>query len=201
MNVAVIDYGAGNLTSVLKGLRAVGAVPAVTADPETVARAAGIVVPGVGHFGATSAIGPDLRRSLLDASQRGTPVLGICLGLQFLFEGSAEAPGVAGLGLLEGECALLPAGAGLKIPHVGWNTLSIRRSSALLADVADATHVYFTHSYGAPVTDAAIATTQHGVQFAAAVERGNLFGVQFHPEKSAAAGLSILRSFVRIARC
>jgi glutamine amidotransferase len=201
VNVAVIDYGAGNLTSVMKGLRAAGATPMLTSDPGAIATAAAIVVPGVGHFGATTAIGEDLRRSLCDAARQNTPLLGICLGLQFLFNGSAEAPGVRGLGLLDGECSLLPSGAGLKVPHVGWNTLSIRRSSALLAGVDDGAHVYFTHSYAAPVTEASIATTDYGRPFAAVVERANVFGVQFHPEKSSEAGLQILRAFVRIARC
>lgn len=201
MNVVVIDYGAGNLTSVMKGLRAAGATPSLASDSASIAAASAIVVPGVGHFGATTAISEELRHSLCDAVRRGTPLLGICLGLQFLFNGSAEAPGVRGLGLLDGECALLPSGTGLKVPHVGWNTLSIRRSSALLADVEDGTHVYFTHSYGAPVTEATVATTDYGRPFAAVVERANVFGVQFHPEKSSEAGLQILRAFVRIARC
>ena len=198
--IAVVDYGAGNLTSVLKGLRAAGAAPVVTAEAPALSRADGIVVPGVGHFGATAAIGPALRNALLAAAAAGTPILGICLGLQFLFEGSTEATGVPGLGLLRGECALLPSSSDLKVPHVGWNTLSIRRTSTLLADLDDGAQVYFTHSYAAPVTEATVATTEHGVPFAAVVERGNVFGVQFHPEKSSDAGLRILRSFVQITR-
>ena len=201
MSIVVIDYGAGNLTSVMKGLRAAGAIPIVSNEPDRVAVADAIVVPGVGHFAATTAIGAELRATLLAAAHRGTPILGVCLGLQFLFEGSAEAPGVPGLGLLEGECFLLPAGPGVKVPHVGWNALAIQKQSSLLRDLADGTHVYFTHSYGAPVTGAAVATARHGLPFAAAVERGNLFGVQFHPEKSSDAGLRILRSFVTCASC
>jgi glutamine amidotransferase len=199
-SIVVVDYGAGNLTSVLKGLRAAGAAPVVTSDPAVIPRASGIVVPGVGHFGATTAITPELREALLAAAGTGTPILGICLGLQFLFDGSTEAPGVPGLGLIRGECALLPPSLGLKVPHVGWNTLSIRRTSAILAGLDDGAQVYFTHSYAAPVTDWTVATTEHGVPFAAAVERGNLFGVQFHPEKSSNAGLGVLRSFVQITR-
>jgi glutamine amidotransferase len=199
-HVVVIDYGAGNLTSVLKGLRAAGAFPVATADPAVASRADAIVIPGVGHFGATAAIAPDLRASLKRAADAGTPILGICLGLQFLFDASTEAPGVAGLGLLHGECSLLPGAAGIKIPHVGWNSLALRRPSRLLAGVEDGAQVYFTHSYAAPVTDATIATSEHGARFAAVVERERIFGVQFHPEKSADTGLAILRAFVEIAR-
>ena len=199
-DVAVIDYGAGNLTSVLKGLRAAGAAPVITADAAVVARAAAIVIPGVGHFGATTAIGAAMRQSIQSAAAAGTPVLGICLGLQFLFDGSTEAPGVPGLGLLRGECALLPSTGGLKIPHVGWNSLTMRRASRLLDGLRDEPQVYFTHSYAAPVTDAAVATTEHGAAFAAVVERGNVFGVQFHPEKSSQIGLHVLRAFVQIAK-
>ena len=200
MSIAVIDYGAGNLTSVIKGLRAAGAAAVVSSEPERVSAADAIVVPGVGHFGSTAAIGAELRAALLEAAQRGTPILGVCLGLQFLFEGSAEAPGVPGLGLLSGECFLLPSGPEVKVPHVGWNALAIQRASALLGDLAEGTHVYFTHSYGAPVTGATVATAHHGVPFAAVVERGNVFGVQFHPEKSSEPGLRILRSFVQISK-
>jgi len=198
--LAVIDYGAGNLTSVLKGLRAAGASPVVTCDPTTIAAAHAIVIPGVGNFAATSGIPPGVREAVLRAAGTGTPLLGICLGLQFLFEGSAEAPGVKGLGLLPGECSLLPAGAGVKVPHVGWNTLSISRPSTLLDGIAQGAQVYFTHSFAAPVTDATVASCTHAVAFAAVVERGNVFGVQFHPEKSSDTGLRILRSFVTITR-
>ena len=196
--IAVLDYGAGNLTSVLKGLRAAGASPIVTADPGSVARADAIVIPGVGHFGATAAIAADMRSTLLSAAEAGTPMLGICLGLQFLFTGSTEAPGVPGLGLLQGECSLLRGEPGVKIPHVGWNSLSFCGTSTLLAGIADGAQVYFTHSYAAPVTDAATALCEHGGTFAAVIERGRLFGVQFHPEKSAETGLQILRAFVQV---
>lgn len=199
--IAVVDYKAGNLTSVLKGLRAAGAAPVVTADPDAIAGADAIVIPGVGHFGATAAITPEVRRTLLDAAHGGTPILGICLGLQFLFEGSTEAPDVPGLALFRGTCSLLRAGGPVKIPHVGWNSLSILGPSTLLAGIADGAQVYFTHSYGAPVTDATIATCEHGGLFSAVVERSRVFGVQFHPEKSAGAGLDILGAFVRVARC
>lgn len=198
--IAVVDYGAGNLTSVLKGLRAAGAEPRVTASPADLVAASAVVIPGVGHFAATGALDRTMREALVAFASSGRPLLGICLGLQFLFEGSTEAPGVPGLGLLSGQCGLLPCAPDRKVPHVGWNTLSIRRPSALLDGLGDGTQVYFTHSYAAPVTDATIATTDYGVAFASVVQRANVFGVQFHPEKSSDAGVGILRAFVRIAR-
>ena len=194
---AVVDYKAGNLTSVLKALRAAGAAPAVTSDPNVIAGAAAIVIPGVGHFGATAAIDDPMRQAIVTSVRNGAPLLGICLGLQFLFQGSSEAPGVPGLGLLPGTCTRL--NGDVKVPHVGWNTLAVR-PSRLLREVNDSAHVYFTHSYAAPVTDATIATTEHGETFAAAVERDNVFGVQFHPEKSSETGLQILRTFVQISK-
>jgi glutamine amidotransferase len=134
----------------------------------------------------------------------GRPLLGICLGLQWLFEGSEEAPELAGLGVLHGRCTLLEGRAAgprpLKVPHVGWNTLRVRRTSVLLEGVPDGTHVYFTHSYAAPVTDATVATTPYGEEFASVVADGSVFGVQFHPEKSSAAGLRMLRNFVAVCR-
>ena len=195
--IALIDYGAGNLTSVRKGLAAVNAdifTPAAAADLE---RAAGIVIPGVGHFAATRAIDAPWRAAILGAVERNVPVLGICLGMQYLFEGSDEAPDAPGLGLIKGRCRVLPPS--VKVPHVGWNALSTRQQSRILKGVADATQVYFTHSYAPPITQAAAATTEHGVRFASVVEQGCLYGVQFHPEKSGDAGLRILRTFVQIS--
>ena len=195
MKVAVVDYQAGNLKSVMKGLSAANARPFLTADPAQIACADGVVIPGVGHFGATTAIGAAMRDAIHAAVDRGTPLLGICLGLQFLFDGSEEAPDVPGLGLLPGRCARLQGD--IKVPHVGWNTLEHRRDSRLLETSSDA-YVYFTHSYAAPVTEACVRSTTYGSTFASVVERGIVYGVQFHPEKSATYGIDILRSFVAL---
>ena len=194
--IALIDYRAGNLTSVRKALAAVGADVFTPATPSDLPGARGIIVPGVGHFGATRAIAAPWRDAIRDAVGRNVPLLGICLGLQYLFDASDEAPDVPGLGLLRGRCALLPRT--VKVPHVGWNDLRFERPSTLLEGIADRTQVYFTHSYAAPVTDATSATAEHGARFAAVVERDRVFGVQFHPEKSGDAGLRVLRSFVHL---
>ncbi len=198
--IALIDYGAGNLTSVRKGFRAAGAELMTPAAPADLAAATGIVVPGVGNFGATSALLGGWMDAIRTAVDRGVPLLGICLGMQWLFAGSDEAPDVAGLGVIAGRCTRLPQTAGLKVPHVGWNSLHRPRESRLLSGVPEATQVYFTHSYAAPVTPEAAAICAHGAPFAAAVERDHVFGVQFHPEKSSDAGIRILSNFVAAAR-
>ena len=195
--IALIDYGAGNLTSVRKGFAAVGAALYSPTSPIDVAHAAGIVVPGVGHFSTTAILGGSWRQAILRQIESGVPLLGICLGMQWLFQGSEEAPDVPGLGIIAGVCRRIDVQRPLKVPHVGWNSLSHRRPSSLLHDVQDGTHVYFTHAFAAPVTDECTATTTHGEPFAAAVERGRVFGVQFHPEKSSDAGLRVLLNFVR----
>lgn len=195
--IALIDYGAGNLTSVRKGLDAVGASVYTPSAASEIAGARALIVPGVGHIGATRALTDDWRRAISDAVTHGTPLLGICLGLQWLFESSEEAPDVAGLAAIRGRCERLPST--VKVPHVGWNALEIVRPSTLLNGVPDGTQVYFTHSYAAPVTDATVAVTRHGARFSAVVERDRIFGVQFHPEKSGEAGLCVLRNFVRLA--
>ena len=197
--IALIDYGAGNLTSVRKGFAAVGAPLFTPKAPSELTSACGIVVPGVGHFGATRAITDEWRRAIGAAVAGGTPLLGICLGLQWLFDGSDEAPDSPGLGAIEGMCARIDAKAPLKVPHVGWNTLELEGRVPLLDGVEDGTHVYFTHSFAAPVTSGCAATTTHGVTFSAVVSAGNVHGVQFHPEKSGPAGLRILQNFVGIA--
>ena len=211
--IALIDYGAGNLTSVRKALTALGANFATPARPEECSRFSALIVPGVGNFAATSALVGPWRDTIADTVRQGTPLLGICLGMQWLFEGSDEAPEVPGLGVLEGRVTRLRGNsdAGLKIPHVGWNALNFRRPSPrgadlsyprsqMLAGLDDGAHVYFTHSYAAPVTDACVAATTHGDTFASVVERGNVFGVQFHPEKSSDAGLRIIRNFLEVTR-
>jgi glutamine amidotransferase len=200
--IALIDYGAGNLTSVRKALTALGADFAIPARPEECARFSALIVPGVGNFAATSALVGPWRDTIAETVRRGTPLLGICLGMQWLFEGSDEAPEVPGLGVLEGRVTRLRGNpdAGLKIPHVGWNALDFRRTARILSGLEPRSHVYFTHSYAAPVTDACVAATTHGETFAAVVERGNVFGVQFHPEKSSDAGLQIIRNFLEAAR-
>jgi glutamine amidotransferase len=198
--IALIDYGAGNLTSVRKGFAAAGAELFTPADPSALSGASAIVVPGVGHFGATAALEAEWTAAIRRAAGTGTPLLGICLGMQWLFDGSDEAPGVGGLGAIPGMCTRLPrddSGA-LKVPHVGWNSLHRPRGSRLLDGIEDGSQVYFTHSYAAPVTPQSVATCTHGRTFAAAVEEGHIFGVQFHPEKSSAAGIRILRNFVGV---
>jgi glutamine amidotransferase len=194
--IALIDYGAGNLTSVRKALAAVSAPVFTPATPGELPGVSGIIVPGVGHFGATAAIAGPWREEIRRAVDAGVPLLGICLGLQYLFEGSEEAPGIAGLSVLSGRCTLLPPT--LKVPHVGWNTVDVTRPSRIVDGIRSGTSFYFTHSYAAPVTDACVAETTHSAPFAAVVERGRVFGAQFHPEKSGDAGLRVLRNFVAV---
>ena len=197
--IALVDYGAGNLTSVRKALTALGAEFATPASPAECMRCSALIVPGVGNFAATSALVGPWRDAIGSAVRSGTPLFGICLGMQWLFDGSTEAPDVPGLGVLTGMCARLDdQSRTLKIPHVGWNALDVTPDSRLLDGVAPGAYVYFTHSYAAPVTDAAVATTSHGTRFAAAVERGRIMGVQFHPEKSSDAGLRMIRNFVAL---
>jgi glutamine amidotransferase len=197
--IALIDYRAGNLTSVKKALAAIGADVFVPERPQDLARARGTIVPGVGHFGATRALDEEWRRAILDAVDRQRPLLGICLGLQWLFTGSDEAPDCPGLGLLEGRCYRLQgSGDGqLKVPHVGWNAVTLVRDSPSVDGVPSGSQMYFTHSYVAPVTDDTVACTDHGERFASIVARGVVSGVQFHPEKSGEVGLRVLRNFVR----
>lgn len=193
--IALLDYGAGNLASVARALEAVGASVRATRSARDLVAADAIVVPGVGHFSATDGIGDDTRSALL-ACARTKPLLGICLGLQFLFEGSEESPDRRGLGLLSGRCEILAASASVKVPHVGWNTVEPIGASRLLGGVPTEAAFYFTHSYAAPVTDACVARTEYTMPFAAVVEAGLVAGVQFHPEKSGRAGLQVLRNFL-----
>jgi glutamine amidotransferase len=265
--IALIDYGAGNQTSVRKALLAAGADVYTPSDPASLHSASAVVIPGVGHFAATASLDTTWRRAIADAIDAGTPLLGICLGMQWLFEGSDEEPGLAGLGYFAGRVRRLtseswgsaldgpesrpadssralsreagrhgesrPAEAGrharVKIPHVGWNVIEARHrpadSSRALSREAgrhertvgsgfsrtldtlhpafDALHgryAYFTHAYAAPVTDECAGITTHGAPFAAATARGQVWGVQFHPEKSGQTGLTLLKAFVELAR-
>ena len=247
--IALIDYGAGNLTSVRKALAYLGAPVTTPSAPADLDEAAGVIVPGVGNFEVTAALGDDWRAAIRGHIARGRPMLGICVGMQWLFDGSAEAPGHPGLELLPGTCRLITdeeeAGAArdrveqagghaaetagdapktggdakensgcsaraggnaanaagnagaFKVPHVGWNSLHRTRDSWLLEGVGEGDQVYFTHSYAAPVTESCVGSTRYGVEFAAAVERGAVGGVQFHPEKSSDVGLRILSNFLR----
>lgn len=199
--IALVDYGAGNLTSVRKALAAIGADAWTPSVPGELGRAHGIIVPGVGHFDSTRALTDEWRTAIRTMVDDGIPLLGICVGLQWLFDGSTEAPGVRGLGAFTGTCFHLASPKSqvpspLKVPHVGWNSIALPRRSRLMAGVKDGSQVYFTHSYAAPVTNDAAATTEYGVTFSAAVERDNVSGVQFHPEKSGDVGLKILSNWL-----
>ncbi|MEO7028027.1 MAG: imidazole glycerol phosphate synthase subunit HisH [Acidobacteriaceae bacterium] len=202
--VAIIDYRAGNLTSVVKALRYLGADDIViTQSPEEVRRADKIVLPGVGHFQSTQLLTDlGLTQATREAVAKGTPFLGICVGLQWLYEGSTEAPEIEGLGHFAGECERFPAtyeAQELKSPHVGWNSLEdIRADSQLLRSVAPGSFVYFTHSWRASLSADTVAATMYGGAFTSAVERGNVMGVQFHPEKSAEIGLRVLENFLSL---
>jgi imidazole glycerol phosphate synthase glutamine amidotransferase subunit len=200
--IALIDYGAGNLTSVRKALTALGAEYATPGSPEELQRFTALIVPGVGNFQATEALVGPWRDAIGAGVRAGKPLFGICLGMQWLFEGSDEAPDVPGLGVLPGRVTRLQGDAEqrLKIPHVGWNALDFRGAGRILTGLEPRAHVYFTHSFAAPVTDACVAATTHAETFAAVVERDNVFGVQFHPEKSSDAGLQIIRNFLEVAR-
>lgn len=194
--IALVDYGAGNLTSVRKALAAIDAEVWTPASPGELQKASGVIVPGVGHFQSTSALTGDWRRAIRSSLDRGVPLLGICVGLQWLFEGSTEAPGVPGFEAFPGVCDRFPSETG-KVPHVGWNDLVFPRASRLFEGVSEGTQMYFTHSYAAPVVTATSAVTSYGVPFSAAVEAGLVSGVQFHPEKSGPAGLRVLRNWLR----
>ena len=197
MRVTVIDYKAGNLTSVLKALRHLGAEPIVTdGNLAPVESAERIVLPGVGHFAATERLDTTgLTPTIRAAIAHGVSFLGICVGMQWLYAGSTEAPQQPGLAHFAESCTRFSEGHE-KVPHVGWNSLEVRADSRLLAGVEPGEFVYFTHSFKAPVTADTAAITHYIEPFAAAVERGNVMGVQFHPEKSGATGLKILGNFL-----
>jgi glutamine amidotransferase len=193
--IAIVDYGAGNLTSVVKAIQHLGQECAVTNDPDIVGHADKWIIPGVGNFKATAPLSNgklgEVLRAGVDLGNR--PLLGICLGLQWMFEGSSEAPELRGLATFSGECTRFSEQ--VKSPHVGWDSIAVEQRSRLLAGITTGAYVYFTHSYRAPVCSDTVATCTYEEPFTAAAERGNLFGVQFHPEKSGDVGLQILENF------
>jgi len=196
--IAIVDYGAGNLSSVKKAFDHIGADVIVTTNVDDLSTADKIVLPGVGHFSALRSLEhKGLRAALLQSIREGKPFLGICLGMQWLFEGSDEFPEVEGAGILSGRCRRFPLG--VKSPHVGWNSLNPRQDSRLLRGVAAESFVYYTHSFLAPVVGATCGTSDYGVRFSGAVESANVFGVQFHPEKSWTVGLHILENFCELS--
>ena len=200
--VAVIDYDAGNLRSVEKALNFLGEDVMITRDGSRILAADKVILPGVGAFGDAMAklnqygLPPVIRQAV----DRGTPFLGICLGLQLMFERSEESEGVEGLGLLGGKILRIPPDQGLKIPHMGWNSLDIRRDSRLFAGISPGAYVYFVHSYYLEAEDEYVvaASAEYSVHIHAAVERGNVFACQFHPEKSGDVGLKIIKNFVEM---
>ncbi len=195
--IAVIDYKAGNLTSVMKAINALGHNAEITADPAVVRRADKVILPGVGHFQATKLLEDcGLTAAVAEIIERGTPFLGICVGLQWLFAGSTEACTVNGLGIFSGICERFPLT--VKTPHVGWNSIETAEDSRLMRGIANGAFVYYTHSFRPPVIKETVAVTEYGGAFSAAVERGNVMGVQFHPEKSGAAGMQMLRNFLEL---
>jgi imidazole glycerol phosphate synthase glutamine amidotransferase subunit len=194
--IAIFDYGAGNLQSVKNTLGELGCEYTLIRDSEGLRQATKILLPGVGHFGQMMRALDELavRETLLERIRAGVPFLGICLGLQALFESSEEAPEVRGLGLYPGAVQRFPPGA--RVPHMGWNQLEARRDSRLLRGIAPRSYVYFAHSYYVPVVAEAAAVCTYGLRYTAAIEAGNVSGVQFHPEKSGAIGLRIVRNFL-----
>jgi len=201
---AIIDYDAGNIKSVEKALQALGEEAVITRDRELLLNADRVILPGVGSFGDAmeklNAYG--LVEVIHEIAGRGIPFLGICLGLQLLFERSDESDGVCGLGLLKGEILRIPDAAGLKIPHIGWNSLKFPQRGKLFEGIEEDSYVYFVHSYYLKAAEEEIvkATTQYGVLIHASVEKDNIFACQFHPEKSSDVGLKILKNFIGISR-
>jgi imidazole glycerol-phosphate synthase subunit HisH len=198
--ITIVDYGAGNLDSVAKAFAWLGHPAEVTSTPEALAAADKIVLPGVGHFSALSTLArTGLATAVLNGLHSGKPFLGICLGMQWLFDGSDESPGIPGAGVFSGICRRFPPA--VKSPHVGWNSVVTRPDSHLLRNVGREAFVYYSHSFHAPVITSTTAESDYGLPFSAVVERDNIFGVQFHPEKSGDLGLSILETFCEMRAC
>lgn len=202
MMIAIIDYGAGNIQSVSKALKHIGCDCFITNKKDEILSADGAVLPGVGSFGDTvdSLNKYGIKEAVIEFINSGKPFLGICLGLQLLFPGSEESEGAEGLGIFDGTITKIPNGDGLKIPHMGWNSLKITKDSRLFKGIEENPYVYFVHSYFLNAADKSIvaAQTKYGVTIDAAVEKGNVFATQFHPEKSGNTGLRILKNFVDI---
>jgi glutamine amidotransferase len=198
--IAILDYGMGNLRSVEKALEHVGVTAKITSDADEVRAADGVILPGVGAFPAAMTRIHELGLDELIAERReaGVPILGICLGLQLLFESSTELGGATGLGLLDGQVGELEA-AGLKVPHIGWSPVRWERQSRLADGIPTETPFYFVHSFAPrPSAEELLGSAEYGARFACAAERGNVFGVQFHPEKSSSAGLRLLSNFAGV---
>lgn len=200
---AIIDYDAGNIKSVEKALLYLGEEAVITRDREVIRKADRVILPGVGAFGSAmeKLKGYGLEEVIREVIAKGTPFLGICLGLQLLFEYSEESEGVKGLGILPGQILRLPEKEGLKIPHIGWNSLKFPNKGRLFEKIAEESYVYFVHSYYLKAREEGIvtATSEYGALIHASVEKGNVFACQFHPEKSSQVGLTILKNFITIS--
>ena len=200
--IGIIDYDAGNLRSVEKALQYLGKETIVTRDPEQIRKADKVILPGVGAFGDAMKKLQEYHLDTLirEIADSGKPLLGICLGLQLLLEESEESPGVKGLGVLEGKIRRIPEGEGLKVPHIGWNSLHLEHNGRLFRNIPENSYVYFVHSYylEAKAPEIVKASTEYGVHIHASVEKNNLFACQFHPEKSSETGLQILKNFAEM---
>lgn len=199
--IAIIDYGAGNLSSVKKALDYLGAESEITQDRDKILSASHVILPGVGSF--ADAMDSMKARGLVDvvkeAAASGKPFLGICLGLQLLFEGSEESPGVEGLGILKGKIVEIPKNNGLKVPHMGWNSITLKQKNGIFSGIDDGSYFYFVHSFYLKDADEDVvgAETQYGVSIQCAVQKGKLCATQFHPEKSSKIGLKLLENFLK----